>query len=96
MSGVGSQQASSSSKRKLVINKQTFESLQMQRNLSKTSHDKKVSMFQLVYNNGTSQKWAKRPAYFSFIRILSYKELQLLAVLSTLEQSATFLSLDCD
>ena len=68
----------------------------MQRNLSKTSYDrKKVSIFQLVYNNG-SRSSHRRPTYFSFIRILSYEELQLLAVLSTLEQSATFLSLDCD
>ena len=34
--------------------------------------------------------------YFSFARILGYKELQHLALLSTLEQIATFLSLDCD
>ena len=50
----------------------------------------------MVYDNGRSSTWPNRPCYFSYLRIIKYKEFQLLALLSTLEQIACFLSLDCD
>ena len=77
----------------MAISKNTFNNLQQQR--STTNAQKKKSIFELVYANSNEKK-SSRPATFSFRRVMQFKEVQLLIVLATLEQLASYMNIDED
>ena len=77
----------------MAISKNTFNNLQQQR--STTNAQKKKSIFELVYDKNNEKK-SSRPATFSFQKVMQFKEVQLLIVLATLEQLASYVNIDED
>ncbi len=65
--------------------------------LSNMHPSEQKSVFQMVYHtNKEGSKKNLRPTYFSITRVMKFKEMQLLCVVSTLEQIACYMSLDID
>ena len=52
----------------------------------------------MVYedDNLKKSKWASRPVTFSFRNVLALKEVQLLVIVATLEQTASYVNIDED
>jgi hypothetical protein len=73
-------------KSQLVIDKNQFHSLQQQMLLQNMHPSEKKSVYQMVYDTDKlGSKRRMRPVYFSMLKVVLYKEMQLLVLLSALE-----------